>query len=92
MTYSSDLDLILLYDFEGEDVRSDGARPLGPTQYYARLTQRLVAALSAPTAEGALYEVDMRLRPSAAPVRWRPASTASPTTSRARPGPGSTWR
>jgi glutamate-ammonia-ligase adenylyltransferase len=28
------------------------------------LTQRLIAALSAPTAEGVLYEVDMRLRPS----------------------------
>src|SRR5690606_11510851 len=33
-------------------------------QYYARFTQRLIAALSAPTAEGSLYEVDMRLRPS----------------------------
>ncbi len=32
--------------------------------YYARLTQALVTALSAPTAEGRLYEVDMRLRPS----------------------------
>ncbi|MGO7374326.1 hypothetical protein ACCT04_37355, partial [Rhizobium ruizarguesonis] len=29
-----------------------------------RITQRLMAALSAPTAEGVLYEVDMRLRPS----------------------------
>ncbi len=33
-------------------------------RYYTRLTQRLIAALSAPTAEGVLYEVDMRLRPS----------------------------
>jgi [glutamine synthetase] adenylyltransferase / [glutamine synthetase]-adenylyl-L-tyrosine phosphorylase len=32
--------------------------------FYARFTQRLIAALSAPTAEGGLYEVDMRLRPS----------------------------
>jgi [glutamine synthetase] adenylyltransferase / [glutamine synthetase]-adenylyl-L-tyrosine phosphorylase len=73
MTYSSDLDLILLYDCESEEITSDGDRPLGPTQYYARLTQRLVAALSAPTAEGALYEVDMRLRPSgrAGPVATR---------------------
>ncbi len=32
--------------------------------YYARLTQRLIAALTAPTKAGRLYEVDMRLRPS----------------------------
>jgi glutamate-ammonia-ligase adenylyltransferase len=43
---------------------SGGARPLSVTQYYSRLTQRLITALSAPTAEGVLYEVDMRLRPS----------------------------
>ena len=34
------------------------------SQYYIRLTQRLVAALAAPTAEGTLYTVDFRLRPS----------------------------
>jgi [glutamine synthetase] adenylyltransferase / [glutamine synthetase]-adenylyl-L-tyrosine phosphorylase len=43
---------------------SDGARPLSAPQYYTRLTQRLVAALSVPTTEGTLYEVDLRLRPS----------------------------
>src|SRR3990172_4264517 len=43
---------------------SDGARSLPAAQYFARLTQRLIAALSAPTAEGSLYQVDMRLRPS----------------------------
>ena len=64
MTASSDLDLILLYDFADGAVQSDGARPLAPSHYYARLTQRLVTALSAPTAEGTLYDVDLRLRPS----------------------------
>ncbi len=64
MTAASDLDLILIYDFDPEATQSDGERPLAPTQYYARLTQRLISALSAPTAEGTLYEVDMRLRPS----------------------------
>jgi [glutamine synthetase] adenylyltransferase / [glutamine synthetase]-adenylyl-L-tyrosine phosphorylase len=64
MTAASDLDLILIYDFSEESTGSNGPRPLAGTQYYGRLTQRLVAALSAPTAEGALYEVDMRLRPS----------------------------
>ena len=40
------------------------SRPLPGGQYFARLTQRLLAALSAPTAEGTLYDVDFRLRPS----------------------------
>ena len=59
----SDLDLILIYD-PGDAEISLGARPLAPRPYAARLTQALVTALSAPTAEGRLYEVDMRLRPS----------------------------
>jgi glutamate-ammonia-ligase adenylyltransferase len=64
MNAASDLDLILLYDYESGATLSKGLRPLPSTQYYARLTQRLVAALSAPTAEGTLYQVDFRLRPS----------------------------
>jgi glutamate-ammonia-ligase adenylyltransferase len=64
MTAASDLDLILVYDFDHAIQQSDGARPLAPSQYYTRFTQRLITALSSPTAEGALYEVDMRLRPS----------------------------
>jgi glutamate-ammonia-ligase adenylyltransferase len=64
MTAASDLDLILLYDHPETAKDSDGKKPLAPSQYYARLTQRLLAALSAPTAEGVLYEVDFRLRPS----------------------------
>ncbi len=63
-TASSDLDLILVYDFDPAATQSDGARPLPVSQYYARLTQRLVSAFTAQTAEGALYEIDMRLRPS----------------------------
>ena len=42
----------------------DGARPLYGAQYFARLTQRLISALSSQTNYGALYQVDMRLRPS----------------------------
>ncbi|HEX2146511.1 MAG TPA: DUF294 nucleotidyltransferase-like domain-containing protein, partial [Pseudorhizobium sp.] len=64
LTAASDVDLILLYDHEDDAYESDGAKPLDATRYYTRLTQRLIAALSAPTAEGVLYEVDMRLRPS----------------------------
>ncbi|MEL6227718.1 MAG: DUF294 nucleotidyltransferase-like domain-containing protein, partial [Pseudomonadota bacterium] len=64
MTAASDLDLIVIYDVEVGAKESDGPRPLAVSQYYARLTQRLIAALSAPTAEGRLFEVDLRLRPS----------------------------
>lgn len=64
MTASSDLDLIVVYNFDPDVQESDGERPLPPPQYYARLTQRLISALAAPTAEGKLYDVDMRLRPS----------------------------
>ncbi len=64
MTATSDLDLILVYDFDDEHPESDGKRPLHGTQYFARLTQRLINALTAQTNYGALYQVDMRLRPS----------------------------
>ncbi|GAA4182134.1 bifunctional [glutamine synthetase] adenylyltransferase/[glutamine synthetase]-adenylyl-L-tyrosine phosphorylase [Shinella granuli] len=64
LTAGSDIDLILLYDHDGDAFESDGAKPLDNVRYFTRITQRLIAALSAPTAEGVLYEVDMRLRPS----------------------------
>ena len=64
MTAGSDLDLIIVYHYEDEDGQSDGPRSLPGPLYYTRFTQRLIAALSAETAEGSLYQVDMRLRPS----------------------------
>ena len=64
MTATSDLDLILIYDFDQEQPESDGRRSLYGAQYFARLTQRLINTLTAQTNYGALYQVDMRLRPS----------------------------
>jgi glutamate-ammonia-ligase adenylyltransferase len=64
MTAASDLDLMLLYDADPMAESAGGERSLSTGQYYARLTQRLITALSAQTAEGALYETDFRLRPS----------------------------
>jgi glutamate-ammonia-ligase adenylyltransferase len=64
MTAASDLDLIAVYDFDARAELSDGLRPLPPMHYFTRLTQRLISALASQTAEGNLYEVDMRLRPS----------------------------
>ena len=64
MTASSDLDLIVVYDFDAEHPNSDGKPPLYGAQYFARLTQRLISALTVQTNYGVLYQVDMRLRPS----------------------------
>jgi len=64
MTAASDLDLILIYDFDQQSTLSSGLKPLAPSQFYTRYTQRLISAFTAPTAEGILYPVDMRLRPS----------------------------
>lgn len=52
----SDLDLMLVYD-----APTDAA---APAEFYTRVTQRLISALSAPTEEGMLYEIDTKLRPS----------------------------
>jgi glutamate-ammonia-ligase adenylyltransferase len=79
MTASSDLDLMLIYDFDEAGPESDGRRPLHGAQYFARLTQRLINALTAQTNYGALYQVDMRLRPSgrSGPVATKLSSFAS---------------
>ena len=63
MTTASDLDLIVIYDPADAEM-SEGRRPLDPRGWYAKATKTLITALSAPTAAGFLYEVDMRLRPS----------------------------
>jgi [glutamine synthetase] adenylyltransferase / [glutamine synthetase]-adenylyl-L-tyrosine phosphorylase len=64
MTASSDLDMIVVYDFDLEHPESTGPRALYGGQYFSRLTQRLISALTAQTNYGVLYQVDMRLRPS----------------------------
>jgi len=64
MTASSDLDLILLYDFDSEHPDSDGAQSLHGAHYFARFTQRLISAFTTRTNYGVLYDIDMRLRPS----------------------------
>ncbi len=64
LTAGSDLDLIMLYEYSPQAGESDGTKPLHASQYFGRLTQRLIAAMSAATAEGTIYELDFRLRPS----------------------------
>lgn len=62
MTAGSDLDLMTVYAASPEAVSA--GRGWSAETFYGRFTQRLIAALSAHTAEGGLYEVDMRLRPT----------------------------
>ncbi len=73
MAEGSDLDVMIAYD---APENHDGK--LSPGEFYARLSQRLISALSAPTEEGVLYEVDMQLRPSGSkgPVAVRLSSFA----------------
>ena len=63
MHAASDLDVIVIYDDQGQDM-SEGRKPLASRAYYARLTQALITAMTAPMSQGRLYEIDMRLRPS----------------------------
>jgi glutamate-ammonia-ligase adenylyltransferase len=63
MTAQSDLDLMTLYEPAAPGAAS-ALKGWAAETFYGRFTQRLVTALSAPTAEGELYEVDMQLRPS----------------------------
>jgi [glutamine synthetase] adenylyltransferase / [glutamine synthetase]-adenylyl-L-tyrosine phosphorylase len=65
LTASSDLDLIIIYDRPDDAGLSNGARPLDPVTYHIRLAQRFIAALTAPTRRGTLYDVDLRLKPDA---------------------------
>ena len=65
-TTESDLDLLFLYRSADEHAESDGPRPLSSQAYHARLCQRFIGAMTAPTGGGKLYDVDMRLRPAGA--------------------------
>ena len=66
LTVTSDLDVIFLWDaVDGAESRGTD-KPLPASVYYQRFGQRLINAVTAPTGEGALYELDLRLRPSGA--------------------------
>jgi glutamate-ammonia-ligase adenylyltransferase len=88
MTAGSDLDLIFVYDVPEDVETSDGAKGLPLIVYYARFAQRLIAALTSPTAAGELYDVDMRLRPSG---NKGPAAVSLESFSRYHEGESWTW-
>ncbi|MCW8934065.1 MAG: bifunctional [glutamate--ammonia ligase]-adenylyl-L-tyrosine phosphorylase/[glutamate--ammonia-ligase] adenylyltransferase [Gammaproteobacteria bacterium] len=63
LSYSSDLDLVFLHDSQGEQQQTVGERAIDNTSFFARMAQRVIHLLSLQTANGRLYETDMRLRP-----------------------------
>ena len=69
LNYHSDLDIIFIYEGEGETREVTGTEPqrfksLTNQQYFARLAQRIISILTLMTQEGNVYEIDTRLRPS----------------------------
>jgi glutamate-ammonia-ligase adenylyltransferase len=64
MMAGSDLDLMLIYAHPQDELESRGGRPLAASQWFIRAAHSFVAAVTAPGADGQLYAVDMRLRPS----------------------------
>ena len=64
LSYSSDLDLVFLYDDQLSNEETTGDNPISISVFYVRLAQRIVHLLNTQTASGVLYQVDTRLRPS----------------------------
>ncbi len=60
LNYSSDIDLLVIFDESG---RTDGAAPIPNDEFFAKVVQDVVRYLSAQTAKGWAYRVDLRLRP-----------------------------
>lgn len=61
MGYASDIDMILVYDGQGRT--ADGMRE---QEYYTHLLQDVISTIAHPGTGGALYSVDLRLRPRGA--------------------------
>ncbi len=64
LTFTSDLDLVFLYD--AADPKAQSSKGLSASQYYSRLVQHIISAVTALTPEGRLFELDTRLRPHGA--------------------------
>ncbi len=64
--YGSDLDLVFLHDNNSQSATTDGPTPIPNTQFFIKLTQKIVHFLTTLTAAGKLYDIDTRLRPNGA--------------------------
>ncbi len=60
--YGSDLDIIFIYT-PGEQ-RENIENSISEHEFFVKLCQRIISALTVKTREGAVFEVDTRLRPS----------------------------
>jgi glutamate-ammonia-ligase adenylyltransferase len=60
LNFSSDIDLVALFPEHGD---TDGARSIANEEFFTRLTQTTIRLLDAPTVDGFVFRVDMRLRP-----------------------------
>ena len=64
LNVSSDVDLVFVYDEDGETRGSSTARSISNHEFFARLGRRVIASLNDLTADGFVFRVDMRLRPN----------------------------
>ncbi|NOQ13668.1 MAG: bifunctional [glutamate--ammonia ligase]-adenylyl-L-tyrosine phosphorylase/[glutamate--ammonia-ligase] adenylyltransferase [Methyloprofundus sp.] len=64
LSYSSDLDLVFIYDYPDNNVLTEGRKQISSAQFYATLGQRVRSLLNTQMLSGMAYEIDMRLRPS----------------------------
>ena len=66
LNYSSDIDLVFLYDRNGETDGGTGGKCISNREYFHRLTERITREVDSVTPRGRLYRVDLRLRPEGA--------------------------
>ena len=64
LSYTSDLDLIFIYDYPDFNAMTNGHKQISSAQFYARLSQRIRSLLNTQMLSGMVYEIDMRLRPN----------------------------
>jgi len=63
LNFSSDIDLMFVYDEDGQTRPEGKGKGVSNSEFFHRLGESIVQALTATTHEGFLYRVDMRLRP-----------------------------
>lgn len=61
LNYSSDIDLIFIYSADGETVGSKES--VSNKYFFTKLAEAVVKTISSPLGEGAVFRIDLRLRP-----------------------------
>src|SRR5512144_1267812 len=60
LNFSSDIDLVYVYDRDGE---TEGERSITHFAYYAKLAELVTESIAKPTEDGFVFRVDLNLRP-----------------------------